>query len=759
MTRSKAKFHRVETPDFDRGSAASLVVRLLCWNDRVAMPRPETNKMKNILVLLSTIPFLLVPCFQAQTVTVDSTPSHVVNKFSPIYALGSTVDRVPSNATDVFFRPDQIRKVLSAGWGVISYRQNTDLFVQAWHWNPKGAWSDPSGKGYFTGDATPTSEMIRHSYGYSLPHRGFTRNNGTEFDGYSRLDDGDVNSYWKSNPYLTKAFTGEEDSLHPQWVVIALDKKEDVNAIRIAWADPYALDFEVQYWVGDGDAMDEQNKGAWKTFPFGSSTSGNGGTATLTLASSPITTKYVRILMTRSSNTCDTHGSSDPRNCVGYAMRELYLGTIDEKNQFHDLLHHSPDRKQTLTLCSSVDPWHQPSDLYVAPDRMESGDQPGFDLFFTSGITRGLPAIVPVAMLYSIPEDAAAQMAYIKKRGYPVSYIEMGEEPDGQYMLPEDYATLYLQFASALHGVDPAFKLGGPVFEGVTEDIKVWPDAQGRTSWLGRFLDYLKAHGRLQDLAFMSFEHYPYDGCETPWENLYQEPELITHIMKVWRDDGLPPGVPLLDTETNAHGGEASVDIFGALWLADSFGGFLTAGGQSTHYYHDLSYSPPHPACANSWGTYHLFMADEHYEIRQPTSQFFATQLITQEWAQPKDAEHRLYLASSDVKDSQGHTLVTAYALHRPDGQWSIMLINKDHDHPHEVRVEFHDEESKRISSFAGPLAMITFGKQQYQWHPARKSGHADPDGPPVNSKITAQPAMRYNLPAASLTILRGRLQ
>ena len=140
---------------------------------------------------------------------------------------------------------------------------------------------------------------------------------------------------------------------------------------------------------------------------------------------------------------------------------------------------------------------------------------------------------------------------------------------------------------------------------------------KARTSWFGRFLDYLKAHDRLQDLAFMSFEHYPYDGCETPWENLYQEPELITHIMKVWRDDGLPPNVPMLDTETNDHGGEAAVDIFGALWLADSFGGFLTAGGQSTHYYHDLSYSPPHPACANSWGTYHMFMVDKHYQIRQ----------------------------------------------------------------------------------------------------------------------------------------------
>src|SRR5580704_17393163 len=220
----------------------------------------------------------------AQTVRVDATPGHEVNRFRPLRALGSTVDRVPSNATDVFFRPDQIKKVLSAGWGVITYRQNTDLFVQAWHWNPKGTWSDPAGKGYFTGDANPTSEMIRHSYGYSLPHRGFTRNGGSEFDGYSRLDDGDAGSYWKSNPYLTKEFTGEDDSLHAQWVVIAFDKKEDINSIRLLWGEPYARDFDVQYWVGDGDAMDDQNKGAWKTFPSGTLTDAKGGDSTLSLA-------------------------------------------------------------------------------------------------------------------------------------------------------------------------------------------------------------------------------------------------------------------------------------------------------------------------------------------------------------------------------------------------------------------------------------------------------------------------------------------
>ncbi|MGC1595922.1 MAG: hypothetical protein WA774_11250, partial [Candidatus Acidiferrales bacterium] len=73
----------------------------------------------------------------------------MVNSFRPAYALGTTVDRVPSNATDAFFEPATLKQILSAGWGVISYRQNTELFIQAWHWNSRGKWSDPSGKGYF----------------------------------------------------------------------------------------------------------------------------------------------------------------------------------------------------------------------------------------------------------------------------------------------------------------------------------------------------------------------------------------------------------------------------------------------------------------------------------------------------------------------------------------------------------------------------------------------------------------------------------
>jgi hypothetical protein len=715
-----------------------------------------TSRLQQASLLLTLL--LLPVAAHAQTITVDATPSHVANTFSPLRSFGATVDRIPTNTTDVFFRPDQIQQFLQAGWGPISYRQNTELFVQAWHWNPKGRWSDPSGKGYFVGDATPTKELIRHSYSYQLPHRGVTRNDGSEFDGYSRLDDGDLNTYWKSNPYLAKPFTGDDDSLHPQWVVIRLGEQQVVTAVRIAWAEPYARQYKVQYWLGGDDPMGDPLHGEWKDYPQGTITNGSGGTVTLQLSPTPLAARFVRILMTESSNTCDTHGSADRRNCLGYAIRELYLGT-QENGRFHDILQHAPGQEQTFTFSSSIDPWHEPSDLYVKPDRMESGDQVGFDLFFTSGITGGRPAMIPIALIYSTPEDAAAQLTYLEKRAYPISYVEMGEEPDGQYMTPEDYATLYLQFAAALHKVDPKLKLGGPVFEGVSDDIKFWPNAEGKTSWFTRFLDYLRSRGRLSDLAFMSYEHYPYyDGtCQGPWSNLFKEPEMIMAMPEIWRKDGLPPDVPQINSETNAPGGDAAVDVFGALWLGETFPAFLTAGGAASYYHHALPYSTPHPACWNSWGTYHMFTTNHDWTIRSKTSQFFATEMLTQEWAQHVDKDHKLFRASSDLKDDAGHKLVTVYAVQRPDGQWALMIINKDYEHPHRVRIAFHDADANTDTAFSGPVDRITFGKEQYVWHSAMRDGYADPDGPAARSTLPAG-TQQFELPAASMTVLRGRI-
>ncbi len=711
----------------------------------------------------------------AQTVTVDV--SHPTNHFVPAETLGAGVDRISVEAIDKDLLPASLRTTLSSGWQTVSYRQNTELAVEAWHWNPQGTWSngrdgsDPAGTGYFTGSAVPT-ENLRYSYGYALPRRGFTRNDGTDNSGFSRLTDGDLTTFWKSNPYLTQHFTGESDAQHPQWVVLDMAQVQPIDSIRIAWGEPYATRYLVQYWTGD-DPIKAPTRGVWETFPQGTVAGAKGRTETLRLVSVPISVRFVRILMTESSNTCVADGTpnpqNDPRNCVGYSIRELYLGTTTDDGAFHDTVRHTADQEQTTTYCSSVDPWHTASDL--GPTRQA---QVGFDLFFTSGVTRGLPAMIPVALLYDTPDNAVAEIAYLEKRHYPISYVEMGEEADGQYMLPEDYAALYLQWATALHRLDPTLKLGGPSFQGVNKDIEVWPDASGRVSWTARFLDYLKQHGRMKDLAFFSFEHYPYDPCRIPWGSLYDEPELMRHIIQVWHEDGVPADMPMFVTEGNlsSSASETYQDIFSGLWLADYIGSLLDAGGKAVYYFHYLPLQME-PGCNSSPGTFGMFTVDASYKIQQPLAQFFVAQLINLEWAQPGGGEHQVYSAKSDVDDGAGREMVTAYALKRPDGEWSLMIVNRDQENAHRVRIAFRGT-GDSTAGFTGPVEIATFGSAQYKWNPPRTrfmahaeiaaaptivaytNGTADPDGPILRSKQNGGKDTVYDLPAASVVVIRG---
>lgn len=712
------------------------------------------NPVRRIFRIL--FPFFLLALFcaldvHAQTVTVNTDPARAI-RFDPDQALGTSIDILPANLTDTVYSEPVLKESLSAGWGPITYRQNTELTIAAWHWNPNGTWSNAAEQsGYFTGSAEP-KDFIRHSFGYALTHRGTTRSDASERK-YSRLTDGDESTYWKSNPYLSSKFTGEPDTLHPQWIVVDLDSPRDVDALRIAWAHPFARKYSVQYWTGE-DAINKPAAGNWTDFPKGNVENGAGGTVTIRLADSPVKTRFVRILLTASSNTCDTHGNSDSRNCVGYAVNEIYLGNFTASGEFVDLITHTPGQNQTATYASSTDPWH------TAKEIESTRDQSGFDLFFSSGIANKLPAMIPVSMLYGTPEDSAAEIAYIEKRGYPISYVEMGEEPDGQWMLPEDYAALYLQWADALHRVDPKLKLGGPVFTGTDDDVKAWPDSSGRTSWLGRFIDYLKARGRLNDFTFMSFEHYPFPPCEIGWSDLYREPELIKHILQIWRDDGVPANVPLMITESNLSWELTApmADLLSALWLADNAGSFLANGG-GAFYHSPIQPEPLRPGC-HGWSTYGNFVADEKLVVRQHTAQYFASQMINLEWVKHGSGTYELFPADSEVKDDAGHTLVTAYAAKSADGEWSLMLINKDQSNAHDVAVKFSSGDSGGAAgALSGKVRIATFGAEQYVWHPDGAKSYAEPDGPLHHAEVEAKPGAAFTLPKASVTVIRGNVK
>lgn len=171
-----------------------------------------------------------------------------------------------------------------------------------------------------------------------------------------------------------------------------------------------------------------------------------------------------------------------------------------------------------------------------------------------------------------------------------------------------------------------------------------------------------------------------------------------------------------------------------------------------------------------------MFTVDAEYKIQQPLAQFFVAQLINLEWAQPGNGEHGVFAAKSDVDDGAGHALVTAYALERPDGQSSLLIVNRDQHNSHQVRISFQDQAKHGAEYFSGPVQILTFGSDQYHWQPAETrfmahaehaaerpvvantKGYADPDGPVKRQEENAGKATSFDLPAASVTVIRRKL-
>ena len=86
------------------------------------------------------------------------------------------------------------------------------------------------------------------------------------------------------------------------------------------------------------------------------------------------------------------------------------------------------------------------------------------------------------------------------------------------------------------------------------------------------------------------------------------------------------------------------------------------------------------------------------------------------------------------------------------------MLVNRDQFNDHAVKIAFAGAGGKSDRHFSGSVDRITFGSNEYQWHREGAGGHADPDGPPSKSKVDASADALYQLPKASITVLRGKI-
>ncbi len=722
-----------------------------------ASRRPSELGVRRVLASLFSVAISVVhPALQTQA-HADEKPFEVsavvlanrpVNQCVPTQALGAGVDGHEQGECARMFTDKNIAEMRSAGFGPLTYRLRTELAGEVWHWNPRGTWSDPTHQcGYWISDDS-LADPINLSYGYRLPRRGNTIDQAND-DGYSRLADGDQESFWKSNPYLDSRFTGEAGDAHPQWVVIDLGATKPINCVRIHWSTPYAQQYRVEYWNGaDPMHLHSDRKDQWRPFPNGEANGGSGGDESVRLCAKPLPARFVRVVMGRSSQT-NAQASNDIRDRLGFAIREIELGSTDSNNQFRDYIRHAADRnQQSVVYVSSTDPWHRAEDIDYKIE------QPGLDFILRSALANGLPVLLPVGVLYDTPENATAEINYLLRRNYDVEGIELGEEPDGQWASPEDYAALYAGVARRLAALNPHLKLGGPSLQNFDDQLLTWPDASGNRSWMNRFLKHI---GNAKcPFDFFSFEFYPFDNiCADAAPQLLETSKRLGAMITSLRTDGVPTAIPWLMTEYgySVFAGRHEVDMEGALFDADTVGTFLTLGGSKPYLYgYEPNFLQDELNC--SWGNLMMLQLNSNSDQLTRLSAYHAAQLITKEWMQPINETHEVFPVTITQRKPALLHAVSLYAVRRPDKQWALLAINKHPNRTARLSVRFTSPTTQQQVSFAGEVSVIQFSRNQYLWHDDGPDGHPIRSLPPA--RVIQKAASIYELPPYSLTVLRG---
>lgn len=632
--------------------------------------------------------------------------------------------------------------MLSAGLGPLTYRLRTELAGEAWHWNPRGNWSDPDHScGYWTSDSS-LGAPIELSYGYRLPRRGNTIDQAND-DGYSRITDGDKSSFWKSNPYLDPCYTKESEEAHPQWIVIDLGSVKQVDSLRIHWGEPYAKQFRVEYWSGkDPMHLHADQSDDWQTFPEGIINHGSGGDEFIRLGIESV--QFVRIIMTGSSHS-SRRSTEDIRDKLGFAIREIEIGKSENESRFVDLIAHAPDRhQQTVIYTSSTDPWHRAQDIDFKTE------QPGLDFILRSKLTNRQPALVPVGVLYDAPDNAVAEIKYLLARNYSIEGIELGEEPDGQWCSPEDYAALYTALSHRLRPLASRLKLGGPSLQNFESQLLTWRDQSGNRSWMNRFLNLLHVHNA--PFQFLSFEYYPFDDvCQDFGPQLLEVPQRLREVLTSLHQDGVPSNIPWFMTEFgySVFAGRPEVEIEASLFHADTVGTFLSSGGTKAYLYgYEPNYLEDELKC--SWGN--LMMLQMSGKTLNRLSTYYSARLLSREWMEPRGGMNEIYR----VKITPSNSAVSVYALRRADNQWALLAINKDPARAARLYPEFQFSKNQPRAFFTGSVELIQFSEEQYEWKDNGPNGYPERSNPPL--EIRRRASTSYELPPYSVSVIRGRI-
>lgn len=115
----------------------------------------------------------------------------------------------------------------------------------------------------------------------------------------------------------------------------------------------------------------------------------------------------------------------------------------------------------------------------------------------------------------------------------------------------------------------------------------------------------------------------------------------------------------------------------------------------------------------DTWGKNTLFLSDDQRCVKARTATYHGARLLARQWGGAADQPHRVDPARADAPIADGAALVSAYAIWRPDGLWSLLLINKDAQRAWTVRVRFAGTAGDGEEFLCGPADLYQFSAAQ----------------------------------------------
>ena len=96
-----------------------------------------------------------------------------------------------------------------------------------------------------------------------------------------------------------------------------------------------------------------------------------------------------------------------------------------------------------------------------------------------------------------------------------------------------------------------------------------------------------------------------------------------------------------------------------------------------------------------------------------------------------------------------------AYTLRRPDGRWSVLLLNRDSAQTQSVTVSLQLGNTSSRRSLSGPIDLWQYSSEQYQFHADGESGRPSRNLPPAHRVVSTATAP-ITLPPMSITVIVG---